>query len=74
MRDSQPVRAMNIALLAVLGVDLIVIEVLLPGVLGRRRWLRRQPDEFKGATKRVTGGSIPPCCATFSFPSTVPVA
>jgi hypothetical protein len=42
-----------IALLAVLGVDLIVIAVL----LGRRRWVRRQPDAFKGAI-RVTDGRI----------------
>src|SRR5689334_14938165 len=51
-------RPMIIALLAVLGVDLIVIVVLLAGVLGRRRWVRRQPDAFKGAI-RVTSGSIP---------------
>lgn len=48
---------MIIALLAVLGVDLIVIAGLLAGVLGRRRWVNRQPDAFKGAI-RVTGGSI----------------
>jgi hypothetical protein len=46
-----------IALLAVLGVDLIVIAVLLAGVLGRRRWVRRQPEAFKGAI-RVTSGRI----------------
>jgi hypothetical protein len=34
-----------IALLAILGVDLIVIAVF---VLGRRRWLKRQPGEFAG--------------------------
>jgi len=34
---------MILALLAVLGVDLIVIAVLLAGVLGRRRWVSRQP-------------------------------
>jgi hypothetical protein len=50
-------RPVIIALLAVLGVDLIVIAVLLAGVLGRRRWIRRQPDAFKGAI-RVTSGSI----------------
>ena len=49
---------MIIALLAVLGVDLIVIAVLLAGVLGRRRWESRQPDAFKGAI-RITSGSIP---------------
>jgi uncharacterized iron-regulated membrane protein len=36
---------MLIALLAILGVDLIVIAVF---VLGRRRWLKRQPGEFAG--------------------------
>jgi hypothetical protein len=48
---------MIIALLAILGVDLIVIAVLLAGVLGRRRWVRRQPEAFKGAI-RVTSGRI----------------
>ena len=39
---------MLIALLAVLGVDLIVIVVLLAVVLLRRRWVSRQPGAFKG--------------------------
>jgi|CZKW01.1.fsa_nt_gi hypothetical protein len=47
---------MIIALLAVLGVDLIVIVALLAGVLGRRRWVSTQPNAFKGAI-RVTGGN-----------------
>jgi hypothetical protein len=48
---------MLIALLALLGVDLIVIVVLLAGVLGRRRWVRRKQDVFPGAI-RVTGGEV----------------
>jgi hypothetical protein len=44
---------MVIALLAVLGVDLIVIVVLLGVVLTRRRWVSHQPDAFKGAIRVV---------------------
>ena len=40
---------MLIALLVVLGVNLIVIVVFAAIVLGRRRWLKRQPGEFAGA-------------------------
>jgi hypothetical protein len=46
-----------IALLAVLGVNLIVIVMLAAFVLGRRRWLKRQPGEFGGAV-RVSGGKV----------------
>jgi hypothetical protein len=46
---------MFIALLAVLGVDLIVIVVLLAAVLSRRRWVSRQPGAFKGAIRVVQG-------------------
>jgi hypothetical protein len=42
-----------IALLAVLGVDLIVIVVLLAAVLTRRRWVSHQPGAFKGAIRVV---------------------
>lgn len=49
---------MLIALLALLGVDLIVIVGLLAIGLGRRRWLKRQPGEFAGAI-RVTSGDLP---------------
>ena len=49
---------MLIALLALLGVDLIVIVVLLAGVLGRKRWITRQPGAFKGAV-RVVDGDVP---------------
>ncbi|MCM2416711.1 hypothetical protein [Streptomyces sp. RKAG293] len=46
---------MLIALLAVLGVDLIVIVAFLAVVLARRRWVTRQPDVFKGAIRVVDG-------------------
>ena len=46
---------MVIALLAVLGVDLIVIVVLLGAVLARRRWISHQPGTFKGAIRVVDG-------------------
>jgi hypothetical protein len=48
---------MLIALLAVLGVDLIVIVVFGAIVVGRRRWLKKQTGEFFGAV-RVTRGDI----------------
>jgi hypothetical protein len=44
-----------IALLAVLGVDLIVIVVLLAGVIARRRWVRREPGAFPGAIRVASG-------------------
>jgi hypothetical protein len=44
-----------IALLAVLGVNLIVIAVLLVGVLSRKRWISHQPGAFHGAI-RVSEG------------------
>jgi hypothetical protein len=46
---------MVIALLAVLGVDLIVIVAFLAVVLSRRRWVSHQPDAFKGAVRVVDG-------------------
>jgi hypothetical protein len=46
---------MLIALLAVLGVDLIVLVVFAGLVVGRRRWLKRQPGEFAGAVRVSTG-------------------
>jgi hypothetical protein len=49
---------MLIALLAVLGVDLVVIVVLLAILLTRRRWVSHQPGAFKGAI-RVTQGDVP---------------
>jgi hypothetical protein len=48
---------MLIALLAVLGVNLIVIVVLAAVAVGRKRWLRRQRGEFAGAI-RVTRGDV----------------
>lgn len=46
-----------IALLAILGVNLIVLVAFAAFVLGRRRWLKRQPGEFAGAI-RVSSGDI----------------
>jgi hypothetical protein len=46
-----------IALLIALGVDLIVIVAFAVIVLGRKRWLKRQPGEFAGAI-RVSGVDI----------------
>jgi hypothetical protein len=48
---------MLIALLVVLGVDLIVIVGLAAGLIARRRWLKRQPGDFQGAI-RVARGSV----------------
>ena len=48
---------MLIALLAVLGVDLIVIVVVLGFVLSRKRWVMKQPGAFRGAI-RVADGEI----------------
>jgi hypothetical protein len=48
---------MLIALLAVLGVDLIVIVGLLALVISRKRWVRRQPAAFAGRI-RVTDGEL----------------
>jgi hypothetical protein len=48
---------MLIALLAILGVDLIVLVVLAAFVLSRRRWVARQPGAFRGAV-RVASGEI----------------
>jgi hypothetical protein len=48
---------MLIALLIALGVDLIVVIAFAALVLGRRRWLKRQPGEFGGAI-RVSSGNI----------------
>ena len=46
---------MVIALLAVLGVDLIVIAVVLAALVGRRRWVGRQPGAFRGRAQVVQG-------------------
>lgn len=48
---------MVIAFLVLLGVNLVVVVVLLGFVLGRKRWVRRQPGAFPGAI-RVTDGAI----------------
>jgi hypothetical protein len=46
---------MLIALLAVLGVDLIVVAVLLVAVLARRRWVNHRPRVFAGAIRVASG-------------------
>ncbi|WP_104165156.1 DUF2550 family protein [Cryobacterium sp. N22] len=48
---------MVIALLAVLGVDLIVLVAVLVFVLSRKRWVTQQEGSFHGAI-RVTGGAV----------------
>jgi hypothetical protein len=48
---------MIIALLVLLGVDLIVVVGLLAVVISRRRWLKRQPGDFQGAI-RVSAGDV----------------
>jgi hypothetical protein len=48
---------MLIALLAVLGVDLIVIVGVLALVVSRKRWVMRQPNAFAGRI-RVTDGEL----------------
>lgn len=51
---------MLIALLAVLGVDLIVLVAFVTFVasaLTRKRWVKRQPGSFRGAV-RVAGGEV----------------
>jgi hypothetical protein len=49
---------MLIALLAVIGVDLIVIVILVAVVLSRRGWVSHQTGAFKGAI-RVAQGKVP---------------
>ena len=46
---------MLIALLVVLGVDLIVVVALAALVFARKRWLRQQSGEFVGAIMLSTG-------------------
>ena len=46
---------MVISLLALLGVDLIVIVAVLAVVLTRRRWVAKQPGVFQGAIRVVDG-------------------
>lgn len=48
---------MIIALLAVLGVDLIVIVVFLVFVVGRKRWVTHHEGSFRGCV-RVTAGAV----------------
>lgn len=46
---------MVIALLALLGVNLIALVALAASVLGRRRWIKRQPGAFQGSIRVVEG-------------------
>lgn len=46
---------MLIALLAVLGVNLIVIVVLFAVVLARKRWVTSRPGTFKAVARAVSG-------------------
>ena len=48
---------MLIAFLVVLGVDLAIIVGFVVLVVGRRRWVKRQPGVFSGAI-RVTSGEV----------------
>jgi hypothetical protein len=48
---------MLIALLAVLGVNLVVIVVLLAVALGRKRWVTSQAGAFRAAARGVSGGA-----------------
>jgi hypothetical protein len=43
--------SLSIALLAVLGVDLIVLVAVAAVVFGRRRCFKRQPGDFAGAVR-----------------------
>ncbi len=48
---------MVIAVLVVIGVEIVVIVAFLASVVTRRRWVRRQPGVFRGAI-RVAGGHV----------------
>jgi hypothetical protein len=46
---------MVIAVLALLGVNLVAIVVFVGFVLTRKRWVKRQPGAFRGAIRLVDG-------------------
>jgi hypothetical protein len=48
---------MLIALLAVLGVDVVVLVAFAAFVFARRRWVKRQPGAFRGVI-RVASGEV----------------
>jgi hypothetical protein len=48
---------MLIALLVLLGVNLVVVVVLLASVLSRKRWVMHQPGSFRGVI-RVSSGEV----------------
>ena len=56
---------MLIALLVVVGVDLVVVVVLASGVIWHNRWLRAQPGEFAGMI-RVSSGHVDGLRTTWS--------
>jgi hypothetical protein len=49
--------AVLIALLVVLGVDLVIVIAIAALVIGRKRWLKRQVGVFAGAV-RVSSGEV----------------
>jgi len=49
---------MVIALLAVLGVDLIVLVAFAAVVCARKRWVKRQPGAFHGVIRVAAGGEV----------------
>jgi hypothetical protein len=53
------VRPVLIALLAVLGVNLIVLAVFAAGVVTRRRWISHQDGAFAGIAHLVKGEAHP---------------
>lgn len=48
---------MLIAVLALLGVDLIILVALIVFLRGRKRWVKRQPGAFRGSI-RVSRGEV----------------
>jgi hypothetical protein len=50
-------RAVLIALLVVLGVDLVVVLAIAVLIIGRKRWLMKQPGEFTGVIS-VSSGEV----------------
>jgi hypothetical protein len=55
---------MVIALLIVLGVNLIVVAAFVIIVVGRRRWLKKQPGSFSSAI-RVSNGDLDGIASTW---------
>ena len=58
---------MLIALLAVLGVDLIVLVAFAASLFARKRWVKRQPGDCRGViedTELLIGPYLEPADAT----------